>query len=89
MNSAVQALFFPSVRGYVEWWQNLFCAQCGLFVGLPVLILTGIVAGFPEPAKSLIIFPGAVFWSALGFVGLRTFLLWFQSAEPADGGKAE
>ena len=84
LECTVQALFFPSVRGHVDWWQSLFCAQCGLFLGLPVLVLTRMVAEFREPAKSLIVFPGAVLWSALWFVGIRMFMLWFWSAEPQD-----
>jgi hypothetical protein len=83
LECTVQALFFPSV-GKADWWQSLFSAQCGLFIGLPVLLLTGMVADFAEPAKSLIVFPGAVLWSALWFVGGRMLMLWFRSAEPAS-----
>jgi hypothetical protein len=88
LECTVQALFFPSV-GKADWWQSLFCAQCGLFVGLPILLLTRMVADFSEPAKSLIVFPRAIGWSALWFVGIRMLMLRFRNAEPAAGGNAE
>lgn len=81
LECTIQALFFPSV-GKADWWQSLFRAQCGLFVGFPVLLLTGTVAGIAQPAKSIIVFSGVVLWATLCFVVIRAFLLWIRSAEP-------